>query len=73
VTPFVLLAGVHKQWSPTVSVGPLSLELQRGEIVAPPCRMGRVSGCRRGPRLQSGEDRQHAVKPRAQHADLRGE
>ena len=34
MTPFVLLAGVHKQWSPTVSVGPLSLELQRGEIVA---------------------------------------
>src|SRR5256886_10594417 len=26
VTPFVLLDGVHKQWSPTVRVGPLSLD-----------------------------------------------
>src|SRR5207245_3206317 len=34
VTPFVLLDGVHKQWSPTVRVGPLSLGIPRGEIVA---------------------------------------
>ncbi|OLB15034.1 MAG: hypothetical protein AUH07_03525 [Gemmatimonadetes bacterium 13_2_20CM_70_9] len=34
MTPFVLLDGVHKQWSPTVRVGPLSLGIPRGEIVA---------------------------------------
>ena len=31
---FVTLDGVRKQWSPTVSVGPLSLEVARGEMVA---------------------------------------
>ncbi len=34
MTPFVLLDGVHKQWSPTVRVGPLLLGIPRGEIVA---------------------------------------
>jgi len=34
VKAFVTLDGVRKQWSPTVSVGPLSLEVARGEMVA---------------------------------------
>jgi ABC-type Fe3+/spermidine/putrescine transport system ATPase subunit len=34
VTPAVTLEGVRKQWSPTVTVGPLSFELPRGEILA---------------------------------------
>ncbi len=34
MTPFVVLDGVRKQWSPTVRVGPLSLQIPRGEILA---------------------------------------
>lgn len=34
VSAFVTLDGVRKQWSPTVTVGPLSLEIARGEILA---------------------------------------
>jgi ABC-type Fe3+/spermidine/putrescine transport system ATPase subunit len=34
VTPFVTLDGVEKRWSPAVTVGPLSLDLPRGEILA---------------------------------------
>jgi len=34
VKAFVTLDGVRKQWSPTVSVGPLSLEIARGEMLA---------------------------------------
>jgi len=34
VTGFVTLDGVRKRWSPTVTVGPVSLEIARGEIVA---------------------------------------
>ncbi len=34
MTAFVALDGVRKQWSPTVSVGPLSLEIPQGEILA---------------------------------------
>jgi putrescine transport system ATP-binding protein len=34
VTPFVTLDGVRKQWSHTVAVGPLSLDIPRGEILA---------------------------------------
>ncbi len=33
MTPFVTLDGVRKQWSPTVTVGPLSLDIPRGEIL----------------------------------------
>jgi ABC-type Fe3+/spermidine/putrescine transport system ATPase subunit len=34
VNAFVTLDGVRKQWSPVVSVGPLSLEIARGEMLA---------------------------------------
>lgn len=34
MTPAVTLEGVRKQWSHTVTVGPLSFELPRGEILA---------------------------------------
>src|SRR5213080_2760465 len=34
VTAFVSLDGVRKRWSPATIVGPLSLEIARGEIVA---------------------------------------
>ncbi len=34
MTPFVVLDGVRKRWSPAVCVGPLSLEIVRGEILA---------------------------------------
>jgi len=34
VTGFVTLDGIRKRWSPTVTVGPASLEIARGEIVA---------------------------------------
>jgi len=34
VTAFVSLDGVRKQWSHTVTIGPVSLEIARGEIVA---------------------------------------
>ncbi len=33
MTPFVTLDGVRKEWSPTVTVGPLSLDISRGEIL----------------------------------------
>src|SRR5438874_7805010 len=33
MSAFVTLDGVRKQWSPTVAVGPLSLEIPRGEIL----------------------------------------
>src|SRR6266581_3422030 len=34
MTAFVTLDGVRKQWSHTVAVGPLSLEIPSGEILA---------------------------------------
>jgi len=34
VTGFVTIDGVRKRWSPAVTVGPVSLEIARGEIVA---------------------------------------
>jgi len=34
VTGFVTLAAVRKQWSHTVSIGPIALEIPRGEILA---------------------------------------
>ena len=34
MTAFVTLDGVHKQWSHTVAVGPVSLEIPPGEILA---------------------------------------
>ncbi|HET7296154.1 MAG TPA: ABC transporter ATP-binding protein [Gemmatimonadales bacterium] len=34
MTAFVTLDGVRKQWSTTVAIGPLSLEIPRGEILA---------------------------------------
>jgi putative spermidine/putrescine transport system ATP-binding protein len=34
MTAFVTLDGVHKQWSHTVAVGPLSLDIPQGEILA---------------------------------------
>src|SRR3989449_6446561 len=34
MTGFVTLDGIRKRWSPTVTVGPASLEIARGEIVA---------------------------------------
>src|SRR2546430_5559190 len=33
MSAFVTLDGVRKQWSHTVAVGPLSLEIPRGEIL----------------------------------------
>ena len=33
MSAFVTLEGVRKQWSHTVTVGPLSLEIPRGEIL----------------------------------------